>query len=150
MTQNNIMPLRHILTINRELICVTITLLKRNIENQILIKSSTRICIWCTITKGTFSLTSLKLLGVRDACSIFCSLAGAGFSPAFLGFKKAAVYRSGISHRLEICLGVFVDNNTTCLFHLLLVPTSFASVSFRLHAAGEFICIKDTYKIEYL
>ena len=42
MTQNNIIPLHHILTINRELFCLTITLLKRNIENQILLKSSTQ------------------------------------------------------------------------------------------------------------
>jgi len=46
MTQNNIMSLSQSLTINREIICVTITLLKPNIENQILIKSSTRICYW--------------------------------------------------------------------------------------------------------
>ena len=35
-----------ILTINREIVCLIITLLKRNIENQILIKSSTRVCSW--------------------------------------------------------------------------------------------------------
>ena len=43
MTQNNIMPLHRIMKVNRELICVTITLLKQNIKNQFLMKSSTRI-----------------------------------------------------------------------------------------------------------
>ena len=42
-TQNNLMQLYKTLTINRELIRATITILKQNIENQIQIKSSTRI-----------------------------------------------------------------------------------------------------------
>jgi len=46
MTKNNIIPLHHILTTNSELICLSNYILKRNIENQILIKSSTRICFW--------------------------------------------------------------------------------------------------------
>ena len=44
--QKIIMWLHQILTINRKIICLTITLLKRNIKNKILTKLCTRIFSW--------------------------------------------------------------------------------------------------------
>ena len=49
---------------NREIICVTITLLKQNIGNQILIKSSTRICSWQQ--KNRFPSPSTQSFCVND------------------------------------------------------------------------------------